>query len=75
MTLTSSRNIGCWPSRIAAKLNPAVLNHICIKHVLEEDADWSCGIVVCDYVGDGGDWDLVRAIVGMNSKLMARQRP
>jgi 1-phosphatidylinositol phosphodiesterase len=68
-------NIGCWPERIAAKLNPAVLAHLCVKHVVEnEQADWCTGIVICDWVGAGGDWDLVRAIVGMNSKLMVRQR-
>jgi len=66
--------VGCWPEKIAAKLNPAVIQNLVVKHVVERgDADWSTGVVICDWVGDQGDWDLVRAIVGMNSKLMARQ--
>jgi 1-phosphatidylinositol phosphodiesterase len=68
-------NVGCWPEKIAAKLNPAVLGHLCVTHVVEnQEADWCTGIVICDWVGDGGDWDLVRAIVGMNSKLSVRQQ-
>jgi 1-phosphatidylinositol phosphodiesterase len=67
-------NVGCWPNKIAAKLNPAVLSHLCVKHLIEhQDADWCTGIVVCDWVGDRGDWDLVKAIVGMNAKLIVRQ--
>jgi 1-phosphatidylinositol phosphodiesterase len=66
--------VGCWPEKIAAKLNPAIITHLVVKHVIEHgDADWSTGIVVCDWVGDQGDWDLVRAIVGMNAKLKGRE--
>lgn len=32
--------------------------------------DWSTGVVVCDWVGQGGDWDLVRCVVGMNARLV-----
>jgi 1-phosphatidylinositol phosphodiesterase len=65
--------VGCWPDKIAAKLNPAVLSHLCVKHVVEnQGADWSTGVVICDYVGHGGDWDLVKSIVAMNSKLTMR---
>jgi len=35
--------------------------------------DGGTGIVVLDWVGLGGDWDLVRCIVGMNSRLMMRE--
>jgi 1-phosphatidylinositol phosphodiesterase len=66
--------VGCWPEKIAAKLNPAVINHLAVKHVMSGDGDWGTGVVVCDWVGDQGDWDLVRCIVGMNGKLMMRQR-
>ncbi|PGH16252.1 hypothetical protein AJ80_05275 [Polytolypa hystricis UAMH7299] len=41
----------------------------------DDDAgDWSTGILVCDWVGLDGDWDLVRCIVGMNTKLMMKQK-
>merc|ERR1711881_351844 len=66
--------VGCWPEKIAAKLNPAIVNHLAVKHIMGGNGDWGTGVVICDWVGDGGDWDLVRCIVGMNAKLMMRQR-
>lgn len=63
--------MGTWPEKIAAKLNPATVDYICRKHC-EKDGDWSTGILVTDWVGLDGDWDLVRAIVGMNAKLKMR---
>lgn len=36
--------------------------------------DGGVGIVVCDWVGKDGDWDLVRCIVGMNSRLLLREK-
>ncbi|KAI4143353.1 MAG: hypothetical protein L6R39_004597 [Caloplaca ligustica] len=74
---------GCWPDKIAAKLNPAIVDFLCRKHnevdgVQPEQAqaagDGSTGIVVCDWVGHKGNWDLVRCIVGMNAKLEMRER-
>jgi 1-phosphatidylinositol phosphodiesterase len=63
----------CWPDRIAAKVNPSIIEHLCRKHN-ETDAkgDGSTGIVVCDWVGNNGDWELVRCIVAMNAKLEMR---
>ncbi|EFW21378.1 phosphatidylinositol phospholipase [Coccidioides posadasii str. Silveira] len=63
-----------WPEKIAAKLNPATVDYICRKHSHDKDGDWSTGILVCDWVGLDGDWDLVRCIVGMNTRLMMKQR-
>lgn len=67
----------CWPDKIASKVNPRIIDFLCRCH--NEPAgpegeerkvgDGSTGIVVCDWVGHNGDWDLVRCIVGMNSKL------
>jgi 1-phosphatidylinositol phosphodiesterase len=34
--------------------------------------DGRTGIVVMDFVGDGGDWDLVRLVVGMNMGVLMR---
>lgn len=68
--------VGTWPEKIAAKVNPACVEHLCRRHMVADDGrgvkegDWSTGVVVCDWVGLDGDWDLVRCIVGMNSKLM-----
>ncbi|MCJ1308131.1 hypothetical protein MMC25_001783 [Agyrium rufum] len=72
--------VGCWPDRIAAKLNPAMVEFLCLKHAETEGGekrgqvgDGGTGIVVCDWVGNNGDWDLVRCIVGMNAKLAMRE--
>lgn len=66
--------VGTWPEKIAAEVNPAVTSHLCQRHMLGDqgrvkDGDWSTGIVVTDWVGLGGDWDIARSIVGMNAKL------
>ncbi|KAJ9197609.1 hypothetical protein DTO021D3_2997 [Paecilomyces variotii] len=65
--------VGTWPEKIAAKLNPATVDYLCRKHPEKQDGDWSTGILVMDWVGLDGDWDLVRCVVGMNSKLKSRQ--
>lgn len=61
-----------WPEKIAAKVNPATVDYICRRHK-DDDRDCSTGILVTDWVGQDGDWDLVRCIVGMNAKLRLRQ--
>ncbi|MCJ1407645.1 hypothetical protein MMC19_001716 [Ptychographa xylographoides] len=69
---------GCWPGRIAAKLNPAIVDYLCRKHnepgAGKQVGDGCTGIVVCDWVGNNGDWDIVRCIVGMNAKLRLREK-
>lgn len=67
--------VNTWPEKIAAEVNPAITEHLCRNHQLGDggrvkDGNWSTGIVVTDWVGLGGDWDLARAIVGMNAKLV-----
>lgn len=77
----------CWPDRVAVKVNPRIVEHLCMRHndasgIWNEDGgeqrkpvgDGSTGIVVCDWVGNNGDWDLVRCIVGHNAKLELRER-
>ncbi|KAJ5899071.1 hypothetical protein N7495_003815 [Penicillium taxi] len=61
-----------WPEKIAAKVNPAAVEYICRRH-RDDDGDCSTGILVTDWVGLNGDWDLVRCIVGMNAKLRMRE--
>ena len=65
-----------WPEKIAARINPAVVEYLCRRHGHGEDGSRApgcggTGVVVCDWVGNQGDWDLVRCIVGMNSRLIS----
>lgn len=66
----------CWPDRIAFKVNPRIVEHLCRSHNEssggKQIGDGCTGIVVCDWVGNNGDWDLVRCIVGHNAKLQLR---
>lgn len=60
-----------WPEKIAAKVNPAAVDYIC-RQQQQGDGDCGTGILVTDWVGLDGNWDLVRCIVGMNAKLRLR---
>lgn len=65
---------GCWPEKIAEKLNPGMVRWLCCEHFRDEaEGDAGTGIVIMDWVGGGGDWDLVRCVVGMNARLMMRE--
>lgn len=73
-------NASCWPERIAAKINPAMVEYLCMRH--GEDGkgpnsrpvgDASTGVVVTDWVGHAGDWDLIRCIVGWNARLQLKR--
>ncbi|KAM5355761.1 hypothetical protein ACJ41O_002407 [Fusarium nematophilum] len=73
-------NATCWPERIAAKVNPSIIEYLCMRHGEEgkgpkklKIGSCSTGIVVTDWVGANDDWDLVRCIVGMNAKLQVKQ--
>ncbi|KAF1840924.1 PLC-like phosphodiesterase [Cucurbitaria berberidis CBS 394.84] len=39
-----------------------------------KSGDGSTGVVVMDYVGDHGDWDLVRLVVGMNMGVLMKMQ-
>ncbi|KAJ0311994.1 hypothetical protein COL5a_010396 [Colletotrichum fioriniae] len=72
-------NATCWPERIAAKVNPAVIEYLCIRHGEPGKGphqlnvgDAATGIIVTDWVGAHGDWDLIRCIVGMNARLQLK---
>ncbi|KAL8863037.1 MAG: hypothetical protein Q9178_000410 [Gyalolechia marmorata] len=82
LTASNFWKVGCWPEKIAAKVNPAIVDFLCRKHnesnggepgQAQVAGDGSTGIVVCDWVGHKGDWDLVRCIVGINAKLEIRE--
>lgn len=79
LTASNFFNPMCWPERIAAKLNPSVLEYLCTQHNSPGDdgvravGDGCTGVVVCDWVGHKGNWDLVRAIVGWNARLEYRE--
>ena len=87
LTASSFWKVDCWPENVAEKINPAVVEYLCIKHNDTDQpqgagaegknlpvGDGSTGIVVCDWVGYRGDWDLVRCIVGMNAKLQLKEK-
>lgn len=87
LTASNFWKVGCWPEKIAAKLNPAIFEYLCLKHNETEGVDLSdeekeavkrgdggTGIVVCDWVGYKGDWDLVKCIVAMNASLELREQ-
>ncbi|KAK7744912.1 hypothetical protein SLS53_003145 [Cytospora paraplurivora] len=72
-------NASCWPEKIAAKVNPAIIEYLCTKHAERgrgpaqlDVGDAGTGIVVTDWVGQGGDWDLIRCIVGWNARLQLK---
>lgn len=78
LTASNFWKVGCWPDRIAAKLNPAIVEYLCVRHHAGDGGearkgDGGTGIVVCDWVGVKGNWDLVRCVVGMNAKLEIRE--
>ncbi|KAI4173667.1 MAG: hypothetical protein LQ343_002842 [Gyalolechia ehrenbergii] len=82
LTASNFWKVGCWPEKIAAKLNPAIVDYLCRRHneptntesgPAQASGDGGTGIVVCDWVGYKGNWDLVRCIVGMNAKLEMRE--
>lgn len=69
----------CWPEKIAAKVNPAIVEYLCIRHGEEGKGpnrlrigSAGTGVVVTDWVGDNDDWDLIRCIVGMNARLQLK---
>ncbi|GAO17800.1 uncharacterized protein UV8b_02100 [Ustilaginoidea virens] len=69
-------NATCWPERIAAKVNPAIIEYLCGSHGEEgkgrqqlKIGTAGTGIVITDWVGANDDWDLIRCIVGMNARL------
>lgn len=66
---------GCWPEKVAAKINPAVTQFLCQQFETNANAPkrgGSTGVLVCDWVGEDGNWDLIRAIIGMNEKLLTK---
>lgn len=76
----------CWPDKVAGKVNPEIVDFLCRRHNestgigceghqgQKKIGDGGTGIVVCDWVGNNGDWDLVRCIVGMNARLESKAR-
>ena len=86
LTASNFWKVGCWPEKIAAKINPAMVDFLCRQHNEQEainkvegeggsnnPGDGGTGIVVCDWVGFKGNWDIVKCIVGMNAYLERRE--
>lgn len=64
--------VGCWPEKIARVLNPAVLEHLAVEHKIVGGRA-STGVVVLDFVGEDGDWGVVKLLVAMNAGLLVRE--
>ena len=72
-------NYSCWPERITTKLNPAVASFLHQTYDVgdcggeqagREPRSGGCvGVIVCDWVGKNGDWDLVQCIISLNNRL------
>ena len=80
LTASNFWKVGCWPDRIAEKINPAIVKYLCLEHHISageaiQEGSGSTGIVVCDWVGNRGNWDLVRSIIGMNAILETKNSP
>ncbi|KAB5580920.1 phosphatidylinositol-specific phospholipase C [Coniochaeta sp. 2T2.1] len=80
LTASNFFNASCWPERIAAKINPAMVEYLCMRHGEHGKGpgnrsvgDACTGIVVTDWVGHNGDWDLIRCIVGWNARLQLKR--
>ncbi|KAK0657274.1 PLC-like phosphodiesterase [Cercophora newfieldiana] len=79
LSASSFFNASCWPDRIAAKINPSIIEYLSTGHGAPGKGpgqltigDSGTGVVVTDWVGHDGDWDIVRCIVGWNSRLQLK---
>lgn len=66
-------SVDTWPERIAEKINPAVAEWLQVSQG-KESGDGTVGVMVADFVGDGGRWTLVELCVALNAKLEVRER-
>ncbi|KAK2610496.1 hypothetical protein N8I77_003922 [Diaporthe amygdali] len=80
LTASNFFNASCWPEKIAAKVNPSIIEYLCIRHAEKgkgpaqlDVGDAGTGIVVTDWVGHDGDWDLIRCIVAWNARLQLKK--
>lgn len=80
----------CWPSPIAEVVNRGVEEWICRNLGVQADAsggggggtalykatagDHGTGIVIMDDIGKGGDWDLVRLVIGCNMGVLLKMK-
>ena len=71
LNFLSASNFWCpwrfWPEHVAKKLNPHIRD--CLRTGIEKELEYS-GIIVCDWVGWKGDWELVQCIIEMNMRLL-----
>lgn len=79
LTASNFFNASCWPERVAAKVNPSIIEYLCLKHAHDgqgpeqlDVGDAATGIVVTDWVGLEDDWDLIRCVVGWNARLQLK---
>ncbi|KAH8731136.1 PLC-like phosphodiesterase [Phaeosphaeriaceae sp. PMI808] len=68
---------GCWPEAIAKRVMGGVEAWLCRGHFLDvvkrgKSGDGGTGVLIMDCVGENGDWDIVRLVVGMNMGVLKR---
>ncbi|KAL1861743.1 hypothetical protein Daus18300_008712 [Diaporthe australafricana] len=80
LTASNFFNATCWPEKIAARVNPSITEYLCIRHAEQgkgpaqlDVGDAGTGIVVTDWVGHDGNWDLIRCIVAWNARLQLKE--
>ncbi|KAI5820497.1 PLC-like phosphodiesterase [Pyronema omphalodes] len=61
--------VGCWPDRIAEKINPQICEHLAVDHRVD-NGKAGTGVVIYDFVGDDGNWAVTKLVVGMNGGLL-----
>lgn len=61
---------GCWPEKIASNITPAITQYLFEMQATRGQR--GVGILVIDWVGDVGNWDLVKIIVAMNETLLVQ---
>ncbi|SRR6266480_1371894 len=70
LNFLSASNFWCpwrfWPEHVAKKLNPYIREYLLTG--IEKELGCS-GVIVCDWVGWKGDWELVQCIIEMNRRL------
>ncbi|KAA8913502.1 PLC-like phosphodiesterase [Sphaerosporella brunnea] len=61
--------VGTWPEKVAAKINPAICEHLAVDHRVE-GGNAGTGVVITDFVGEDRNFALFKLVVGMNGGLL-----
>jgi 1-phosphatidylinositol phosphodiesterase len=59
--------VKAWPKNVADVVNVETKRHLAVTH--DPSGGGGTGVLLCDFVGEGGDWELVRLVVAMNAYI------